>query len=192
MCHKITTQDIGIIILAAGSSVRFGSDKRLATLNNGQTILETTLGRIPETFTQRLLVLKAGDEKLAEKFEGQWKICFSRNPEKGLASSLGSAIAQTKNWQGAFIGLADMPFIASPTYSMLQEALTRHEIVVPVHNERRGNPVGFRKRFFTEIENLTGDQGAKALLKKYSGDICELDTGDAGIFKDIDKPEMLT
>lgn len=192
MSHEISTQDIGIIILAAGSSVRFGSDKRLATLNNGKTILETTLSCIPETFTQRILVLKAGDEKLAEKFEDQWKICFARAPEQGLANSLSSAIAQAENWQGVFIGLADMPFITSQSYSILQEALTNHAIVVPVHNQRRGNPVGFRKQFFAEIGNLTGDQGAKALLKKYSGEIFELDTGDAGIFKDIDKPEMLT
>ncbi|MBT5483535.1 MAG: nucleotidyltransferase family protein [Gammaproteobacteria bacterium] len=192
MSQVISTKDIGIIVLAAGSSVRFGTDKRLATLNNGLSILETTLTCIPASFEQRVLVLKAGDEKLAQQYGQHWQICFADAPEKGLANSLSSAVVQVGNWEGAIVALADMPFITTQTYSVLQKAMTRHHIVVPVYEGRRGNPVGFRKKFYSEIEALEGDQGAKPLLQKYSADVYEQKTGDAGIFRDIDKPEMLT
>jgi len=192
MSLKISTKDIGIIVLAAGSSVRFGADKRLAMLSNGHSILESTLACIPASFERRVLVLKTGEEKLARQYEQHWQICFADAPEKGLANSLGSAIAQVGSWQGALIALADMPFITPQTYSALQEAMTRHDIVVPVHEGRRGNPVGFRKKFYSEIEALKGDQGAKPLLEKYAVDVYQQKTGDAGIFRDIDKPDMLT
>ncbi|MFT5320335.1 MAG: molybdenum cofactor cytidylyltransferase [Pseudohongiellaceae bacterium] len=192
MSQIIAKKDIGIIVLAAGSSVRFGADKRLATLNNGRTILETTLTGIPASFERRVLMLKTGDEKLAQQFEQHWQICFAEAPEKGLANSLSSAIAHVESWQGTLVALADMPFITPQTYSALQEAMTHHDIVVPVHEGRRGNPVGFRKKFYSEIEALKGDQGAKPLLEKYAVDVYQHKTGDAGIFRDIDKPDMLT
>jgi molybdenum cofactor cytidylyltransferase len=192
MSQEISTKDIGIIVLAAGSSVRFGTDKRLATLNNGHSILETTLACIPASFKRRILVLKDGDEKLAQLYEKHWQICFADAPELGLANSLTSAIAQVGNWEGVLVALADMPFITPHTYSALQEALTQHDIVVPVCEGRRGNPVGFRKKFYSEIGALKGDQGAKPLLQKYGADIYEQKIGDAGIFRDIDKPDMLT
>ena len=36
----------GILVLAAGRSVRFGADKRLATLPDGQCVIEATLANV--------------------------------------------------------------------------------------------------------------------------------------------------
>lgn len=183
--------DIGIIVLAAGSGTRFGADKRKAQLADGRTLLEATLAAVPASFTRRLLVLKAGDDALARQFAPAWQPCFAADPASGMASSLASGITMADSWAGALIALADMPWILPGTYSALQSALMEHAIVIPCAGNRRGNPVGFRRDYFTEIARLTGDKGARSLLEKYRSDCHELETGDEGVLRDIDRPEML-
>ena len=188
---SITDTEIGIIILAAGSSQRYGSDKRTATLSNGTALLSATLANVPDTFTRRVLVLKKEDEDLGKLYADNWLICHAANPETGLASSLASGIAMAGNWPATLIGLGDMPYISSESYVALQQALQEHDIVIPVFEDQRGNPVGFRQRYFDEIMQLQGDQGARSLLEKYKEQCFEMEVQDSGIIQDIDTPEML-
>ncbi len=188
----VSMSDIGIIVLAAGSSRRFGTDKRLAKFDQQTSLLEKTLSTIPDTFTRKILVVKKDDAGLAEQFSKTWEICLAEAPESGMANSLASAIAQAESWEGAIIALGDMPFIASQTYIQIQQTLTENNIVIPVHKGQRGNPVGFRRKYFTEIGNLQGDKGARPVLEKYRSQCVELETADSGILKDIDRPDMLT
>ena len=191
MSRPIAQADIGIIVLAAGAASRFGDDKRRAVLGNGQTVLEATLASIPASFTRRILVLKAGDDDLAGRFQAHWQICIANAPESGMANSLASGIALAGDWQGALIALADMPHISPATYTALQKALSQHPIVVPTCAGTRGNPAGFRQPFFAEIARLAGDRGAKSLLHKYAEVVVELETGDEGVLRDIDTPDEL-
>ncbi len=191
MAEEIQSGEIGIIILAAGSSLRFSSDKRLSKLDDGRTLLETTLAVIPSQFNKRILVLGSSDELLAEEVRSldstnNWQIVFAQDAVKGLGHSLAAGIIAAKNWAGAIIGLADMPLVQKDTYLYLQAALTQHEIVVPVYGGRKGNPVGFRQKYFSEISKLEEDKGAKALLEKYRSDCLEFQSNDQGILRDID------
>ena len=82
--------------------------------------------------------------------------------------------------------------VSKQPYIQIQQTLAQSNIVIPVHEGQRGNPVGFRKKYFTEIGNLQGDKGARPLLEKYRTQCVELETADKGILKDIDRPDMLT
>ena len=188
----ITAADIGIIVLAAGSANRFGSDKRQAVLGNGLTVLEATLASVPASITRRILVLKAGDGELKQRFQTHWRICNADNPQSGMANSLSCGIAMAGDWGGALIALGDMPYIRAETFTRLQHALAAHAIVVPTCDGNRGNPAGFRRQYFAEMGNLAGDRGARSLLQKYAAECCEIETGDKGVLRDIDYPEGLT
>jgi molybdenum cofactor cytidylyltransferase len=192
MTSSLQTQDIGIVILAAGTSQRFEGDKRQALMRNGLGLLENTLANIPSTFSKRLLVLQPDDDKLADNFSSQgWEICIAEDATQGMGNSLAAAISAQNNWQGLIIGLGDMPFIKGTTYSAIQTALCNNEIVVPMYDGQRGNPVGFQVKYFAELGALRGDQGARNLLKENVSLCYQLMTDDQGILKDIDTSHAL-
>ena len=58
------------------------------------------------------------------------------------------------------ICLGDMPLISAPLINRLMEAFAPDRgslIVVPVSEGRRGNPVLWSRRFFSELMALDGD-----------------------------------
>jgi len=57
-------------------------------------------------------------------------------------------------------------------------------------NLRQGPPVIFPKKFFPQLIELTGEQGAKPILIKYHESIKSIEMSDA--FIDLDTPEQLT
>ena len=186
----MTEDNIGIIVLAAGSGKRFGADKRKARMKDGRSLLETTLSSIPDTIPHRILVLKAGDEELATAHP-DWQIATANDPDSGMANSLSCGISLAAHWDGALIALADMPYIQPATYSQIRTALLEHEIVIPCYQGQRGNPVAFRNKYFEEIKSLSGDQGARSLLQRYAASCHALELADAGIIRDVDNPESL-
>lgn len=105
------------------------------------------------------------------------------------------------DWHWAFVGLLDMPFVADATLHRLQQAagITTRRILrprlphsMPAHDATpHGHPVGFHCSLFAEISNLTGDQGARAILQRHLQDVEEVILNDRGIVQDVDRPEDL-
>lgn len=185
------TDNIGIIILAAGYSRRFNSDKRRARLQSGETLLDATLNKIPESFKQRVLVLHPGDEEFGLRYQSNWTLCIAEQANKGMGHSLVAAMPYAQNWDAAVIGLADMPYVQRNTYRAIQKALVKHPIVRPRCHGRMGNPVGFKSAFFKELSELDGDQGARNLLVSHEEKLHLMDCNDWGVIQDIDTSEAL-
>jgi len=188
---KSSTDNIGIIVLAAGYSKRFNSDKRQARLQSGETLLDATLDKIPDSFHQRVLVLHPGDEKFGLRYQSKWSLCIAEHASKGMGHSLAAAMPYTQNWKAAVIALADMPYVQSSTYRAIQDALLKHRMVRPSCQGRLGNPVGFQATFFKELSELHGDQGARNLLTRHAEQLHLMDCADWGIIQDIDTSEAL-
>ncbi len=84
----------------------------------------------------------------------------------GMGASLATGMrAVPAHWSGAIICLGDMPFIPADLLRRLAAGLDGPDrVVVPVHDGRRGNPVGWGCAWFPRLAALTGDRGARALL----------------------------
>jgi len=193
---------IGAIILAAGFARRFGSDKRLALLN-GKSIAQTTLATYTEVFANVRVVLRPEDTELAEDFAPSAAPILAAKAHLGMGYSLAAGIAGV-DWDWAFIGLADMPYIKQQTLSrLIQAAATSDRLVLrPQHHRHgpqskeqppHGHPIGFYKDLFPALAALTGDQGARDILRNRQNDIQELALDDPGITRDIDhRHDLLT
>jgi molybdenum cofactor cytidylyltransferase len=192
---ELSTGPIGGIILAAGSSQRFGEDKRARRLPSGNTLLEDTI-RSAMPSIQRLLVVLRHDDEFGDHLNGLVNdryIQFYQAPDsdQGMGSSLANAITQCEDWQAALIMLGDMPYIQQPTFEAILNAYQPGDesIVVPVTNDIQGHPVLFDQCYFGELSKLKGDQGARPIVKAHSKRVVHVEVDDPGILIDIDVPE---
>lgn len=187
----IAASGVSCIVLAAGSSRRFGADKREALLRDGRSLLEATLNSIPPLFEQRILVLHPGDEALVATHAATWQTIIASTAVHGMGHSLAAGLAAATGDTGVLVVLADMPAVSTTTYAALVRLLRRDRLVLPRHDGKRGNPVGIGRDFFAELGMPEGDHGARRLLDAHANAIHWLDCDDAGILKDIDKPADL-
>ena len=192
---ELSTKPIGGIILAAGSSVRFGEDKRGRRLPSGNMLLEDTIQSAMQSI-QRLLVVLRHDDAFGERLNGLVNdryIQFYCAPDssQGMGSSLANAIGQSDDWQAALIMLGDMPYIQQATFEAILDAYQpgNESIVVPVNNDIQGHPVLFDECYFGELSKLSGDKGARPVIEAHSEKVVYVDVDDPGILIDIDLPE---
>ena len=176
------------MILAAGFARRFGSDKRQWPMSDGRTLLESTLARYHVAFESVFLVLRPEDNDWAQDLGGCTKV-FAVKAHLGMGHSLATGIAAANGFDGAFVALGDMPWVAASTLETLRRGLNdRSAIVRPFHDGRPGHPVGFGQAHFEALMNLSGDQGAMAVLDQNALHIIAMDVADAGVIRDLDVP----
>jgi molybdenum cofactor cytidylyltransferase len=172
------------IYLAAGKSSRMGSHKLSLPFGNvslGSFALQNILiSPLKTTF----VVTEVDDElkwlppsffqgKLAYK----WKRISSKNPNLGLSESLKSGLVQANllQPQAFMIFLADQPFVTS---RMIEKLLDKYEetckvmglfkeidfIAASIHGVIKP-PIIFLSHSLPKLLTLTGDQGARSLIK---------------------------
>lgn len=179
---------VACIVLAAGTSTRFGDDKRQVKNDDGQTLLDLTLKSIPVHFKQRILVLHSGDEAIAARHGASWQVVYADLADKGMGNSIAAAVTHITDCEAVLIALADMPLVSPATFKMLAEAAKSDRLVVPFFEDQRGNPVVIGRNFFEKLAELNGDRGARQLMQEHPEFVSRLDVNDPGILRDIDTP----
>jgi molybdenum cofactor cytidylyltransferase len=186
------------ILLAAGFSRRFGSaDKLLQTLPDGRPIALAAAENMIKAIPLTIAVVRPDNTALADLLENAGlKVVFCNAQETEMADSLSAAVRYAAQFNesstGFVIALADMPYIKPDTIEAIAHALNAGaDIVAPAYQNKRGHPVGFSAKFRNELEQLTGDEGARAILKRHADQIMLLECNDPGILNDIDTPEDL-
>ncbi|MEK9824301.1 MAG: nucleotidyltransferase family protein [Gammaproteobacteria bacterium] len=190
---------IGAIVLGAGSSRRFGDDKRKARLPDGRRVIEQTTANALAAFEAVLLVLRADDQafraQLADSLGSEHlRVFLAPDSALGMGHSLANAVTAVSHWQGAFICLGDMPYLTQATLRQLQTVMaerTGPRIVVPTHGGEWAHPVGFSADYFGSLQTITGDRGARHLIKANQDDVVEIAFNDPGVIQDIDVPQDL-
>jgi molybdenum cofactor cytidylyltransferase len=84
--------------------------------------------------------------------------------------------------------LGDMPWTKPVHIDALIHAFEPGVVCVPVRNGRRGNPVLWGRDFFPELMELTGDRGARDVLKRHEASVRRIELDTDAIFVDIDTP----
>ena len=183
------TPDVRALILAAGSSTRFGKQKLRENLPSGNTVLEQTLNRVKLAVPDVKVVTSIHFYETLQTQGREFEI-FS-GASSGMGATLSYGIRLTEEADACLVCLADMPFIQTTTYQTLAALLTSENIVVPIFEGKKGNPVGFGKRFFNDLMLLNGDIGGRELLRRYSDVTQHVKVEDPAILYDIDTPADL-
>ncbi|MFT4615358.1 MAG: molybdenum cofactor cytidylyltransferase [Bacteroidia bacterium] len=184
---------IGVLVLAAGRSTRFGSDKRIAALADGAQVLHTQLDQIAVARLPVHVCLHPDDDALAAQLLQRGTPCRRYEKAKeGMGGTLAQAIGHVEAWDGVLIALADMPWIQAGTYRSVAHLLGRERICVPTYSGKRGHPVGFCRQYYVELSEIAGQAGARKILAKYPDDVHEVEVDDPAIHWDIDVPADIT
>jgi molybdenum cofactor cytidylyltransferase len=186
--QKAETEIIGLL-LAAGSSQRFGSNKLLYRLDDGQPMAVTAATSLRSACDRLIAVVHPEAETLVPLLrDAGCEIIPAADAAQGMGASLAAGVQATANANGWIVALADMPFINSGSHQRVRDCLQAGaSLVATQYQERRGHPVGFSKAWFAPLVALTGDQGGRAILENNAHrlTLCEVD--DPGVLRDIDQ-----
>lgn len=179
------------ILLAAGSSQRFGSNKLITPLIKNEPMVLTAAKKLRDATDSLTIVVRPGDITLNNLLGSiNSNIIENPNANQGMGTSLAAGIRANTDVDGWLIALADMPYINVATYNALMEQLRQNaSIVTPVYKGQRGHPVGFASSWHSHLIACTGDKGARDLLNANKNIITSVETDDAGILRDIDTPD---
>jgi molybdenum cofactor cytidylyltransferase len=186
---------IAAIILAAGRSSRMGENKMLAEVG-GEPLVRRTARSVLASRC-RPVVLVAGHEagKVRAAVRGL-DLGIVANPRyaEGLSTSLVTGIgALSESAEAALICLGDMPLVQAETVEALLGGFEGNPgvgAVLPAYGGEWGNPVLLARKLFVEIGQLTGDAGARKLLRGRD-DVLIIETTDASVLIDTDTPHEL-
>jgi len=190
-------RNIAAIILAAGRSTRMGGPNKLLAELGGRTLVRTVTEQALASRASGVIVVTGHQAAEVEKSLAGLNVKFVRNPDfaAGLASSVKAGIAAVpETADGAVICLGDMPLIDAHLIDRLIDAFAPDRgnlIAVPVSDGRRGNPVLWSRRFFSELMALDGDIGARHLIARHGEAVTEVPVEGFGAFLDIDTPQAL-
>jgi molybdenum cofactor cytidylyltransferase len=120
------------------------------------------------------------------------QIVHAADAAQGIGTSLAAGVRASADADGWLVALADMPFIESRTHrTILAQLRAGASLVATQYRGRRGHPVGFSKKWFTQLATLQGSQGGKTILERYSNELVLCPVDDRGVVWDIDHPADL-
>jgi molybdenum cofactor cytidylyltransferase len=125
-------------------------------------------------------------------------VTLVHNPDyaHGLSTSLKAGIAAVPaDVDGAIVCLGDMPQVDAALMDRLIAALDPERgalVAVPSIEGKRGNPVVWSRRFFSDLATLDGDIGARHLIASYPEAVTEVPLSDRAALVDVDTPDALS
>jgi len=186
-----TTDNIGLILLAAGASKRLGKPKQLLQFN-GETLLQRAVKTaLASDCHPVIVVFGANAEKLIGEIE-EFDIEVAENPnwENGMGTSVQIGMESlSKNYpnaSGVVLMVCDQPFVSVDLLKQLSEnfRLTNAPIVACSYEDTIGVPALFSRQFFPELMALKADNGAKRIIFEHRENVFKIPF-EAGVI-DID------
>jgi molybdenum cofactor cytidylyltransferase len=188
---------IGALLLAAGQSRRMGGPNKLLAEIDGVPMVTRVAQRLLASRARPIIAVLGNQADAVDAALGKLPLERVHNPEfaAGLSTSLKRGIAALPpDLDGVIVCLGDMPLITGRHLDRLIAAFNPLEgraIIVPTRRAKRGNPVLWSKRFFSEMAELAGDVGAKHLIGEHAELVAEVEMDDDAVLVDIDTPEAL-
>ncbi|MDV3238077.1 MAG: nucleotidyltransferase family protein [Gammaproteobacteria bacterium] len=181
------------ILLAAGRGSRFGSDKLLHPLPDGQPLAVAAAARLLPACDRVVAVLRPGSERLAGRLAAAGcETVFCPEADAGMGHSLAAGVRAAPEAAGWVVALADMPFIASSSHDAVVAALRAGAgLAACAFQGRRGHPVGFGRHWRERLAALTGDRGGKPILDAHPQELVLCPVDDPGVLRDVDRPQDL-
>lgn len=170
--------ETGIIILAAGNSSRLGRPKQLLEFS-GKTLISHVIDEAEHAKIHAIMVVTGSNSDLIHMEIKDKKVVIVDNEswETGMASGIRAGLSailnQDNHIENIIISVCDQPFISRAIFASLIDTKnkTNKGIVASFYQNITGTPVLFDKKYFGDLKALTGEEGAKKILRRYPNDV---------------------
>jgi molybdenum cofactor cytidylyltransferase len=201
-----TFEKTAAIILAAGSSSRFGKPKQLLDYH-GKPFVRVVAEVALQAELDPIVVVTGTEHDKISTALADLPVNVVQNPNwadgqsssiqvgvENLAPSVLSDISpKFSEFRGeigsAFFLLADQPHVTPTVIRALVEehARTLHPVIAPMVEDRRANPVLFDRVTFPALMALEGDIGGRGIFSKFSPKYVHWN--DSRLLLDVDTPD---
>jgi molybdenum cofactor cytidylyltransferase len=201
-----TSFSTAAIILAAGSSSRMGGGrhKLLLPLDDRPVLAHVIDASLQSQAHPIIVVLGHQSDKVRlhlKQNTNHEHITLVENVhyQQGMSSSLRTGIQtllandyrnthNTHQIDSALIVLGDQPLITPTIIDTLIAAYRSagKAIVAPLYKGKRGSPVLFGKSLFTELIEVTGDEGGRTVLERHRDEVELIEIGESPANYDVD------
>lgn len=185
--------DVWGVVLAAGTSTRFGDRNKLLESSGGAPLVRRAARPLLAGYlTDTVVVAGHEAERVREALAGVG-VRVAENPDYGEGRSTsvrtGVDIAERCGADAVLVALGDMPSVSAETVARLVATYETGEYsaLAAAHRGERGNPVLFDAAHFDALCSLSGDVGGREiLLTAEESALVEMD--DPGVRRDVDRP----
>ncbi|WP_417688423.1 NTP transferase domain-containing protein [Roseibium sp.] len=187
---------VAAIVLGAGKSSRMGAANKLLEQVDGKPLVAHAVAAASKAGLAQVLVVTGHMADDVQAAVGAYTPDVVHNPDfaDGMATSIRTGLsALDPDIGAAIIMLGDMPGVTEETVNAIVEAYRENPdrmIVTASCQGKRGNPVLWDKRFFSDLMQLHGDVGARHIIAENRHLVEEVEVGP-GAHIDLDTPEAL-
>ena len=187
-------QNIGAIILAAGSSSRLGEPKQLLQFR-GQTLLRRMVDAAVAAQCSPVTVVIGSERNRVARELTETKELLVENEtwERGIGNSIRAGLRATltayPQTKAIVLLTCDQPLVDAKIIGALKTryAETAKPIVASAYSDTLGVPALFARKYFDELFVLDDGAGAKQVILKHKDDVTEFPFPEGAI--DIDTPD---
>lgn len=181
-----------IIVPAAGRGSRFGGPvHKLQQPLDGNTVLACTVARAVQSQLPVVVVTTPPLVHLVTGLLARRDIVLLSEEEaaRGMGATIATGVSERSGAPGWLVLPGDMPRVRPDTLLAVAAALEEHPVAYAQHRGHRGHPVGFAAELYSELIQLSGDDGARRVMLRYPALGREVD--DPGVLLDVDTPADL-
>lgn len=186
--------EIPILLLAAGGSRRMGQAKQLLPWGKS-TLIEHQLQTLLMTGKPVVAVLGHRGEHIKGLLESYpVATLVHKQWDKGMGSSISFGIREMAKLfpeaSGVLIVQLDQPLITASHYNRLLSSFQPGlgQIIVSRSSSGwEGVPVLFDRKYFEELQDLKGEEGARKIFRSHFGAVKIIDSHE--VLDDMDSPE---
>ncbi|MDZ7652038.1 MAG: nucleotidyltransferase family protein [Burkholderiaceae bacterium] len=186
------------ILLAAGRGTRFDPSGQTSKLlaaapagpHAGAPLALAAARTLRGVLSEVVAVVRPPDTPAQQELhrllrDAGCRLAINARAEEGMGGSIAAGVRASTDAAGWLVALADMPAVAPPTISAVRDALAAGApSAAPMHQGRRGHPVGFAARLGPLLLALQGDAGARSVLVAHPP--LPIPVDDPGCLLDLD------
>lgn len=186
------TADVHGVVLAAGTSSRYGERNKLLETLDGETLVYRATSTLLASDVTGVTVIVGHQADWVRDAVADLDVEIRTNTEfdAGQSTSVATGVeaARDNGADAVLVALGDMPNVSVETVNTLVSAYERGagDALAAAYEGARGNPVLFDGRYFDDLINVEGDVGGRDILLT-DPDSAAIETGDPGVLYDIDR-----